>query len=454
MRRKEQSKQMKRKKLFAFVTIALALVFALAMNRSRTFAQGQFAGYKSTIQTYNMSETAANIVLAFYRQDGSLEKTLTDIIERDRSKVYFTLPVNEGFNGSVVISSDQPIAALSNMMNSGLTAGETYVGRNRGSTSLYLPLLMANLDGGFNSWFTLQNTSPTSSAVTVNYSDGITTSITLAAHASHNFYQNQEPHTSNLLAAEITSAEPVVAVAFLEDAASLAAYNAFDSGAAKPVMPLVTANNNSFNTDIQILNTGDAETSVTLSYMPSSVGSGCAETQTIAANQTVTFARDAFEDGSNSTCTGGERFIGSGYVSANSADQPLAAVVNQRAGDTPLTYFASYGSFDPNDATPTVRLPTIMDRNAGFFTSVSVMNVGSAETDVACIFTDTTYTVTGTLQPNQALTDLQANRIQDGYVGSGKCTAAADDGKIVGVVSQLKTDATDDQFLVYEGINQ
>ena len=445
---------MNRKQLFVFVTIAFALVFVFAVNRSSIYAQGQFPGYKSTIQTYNMSETTANIILAFYRQDGSLEKTLTDIIERDRSKIYFTLPVVEGFSGSVVISSDQPIAALSNMMNSGLTAGGTYIGRSQGSTSVYLPLLTANYDGGFNSWFTLQNASPSSSDVTVSYSDGITTTFTLAAHASHNFYQNQEPHTSNLFAAVIESEEPVVAVAFQEDAASLAAYSGFASGAVNPAMPLVNANNNGFSTDIQIQNTGDTETSVTVSYLPSAAGAACTETQTIAAKQSVTFARGAFSDGANSTCAGGERFIGSAHVSANSGDQPLTAVVSQRVGGTPLTHFASYGSFDPADATQTVRMPAIMDRNSGFFTSINVMNVGASETEVACTFTDTTYTVSGTLQPNETLTDLQANKIQDGYVGSASCTAAADDGKIVGVVNQLKTGATDDQFLVYEGINQ
>ena len=111
---------MKRKQLFVMITVAFALVFTIAISGSLIQAQGQFSGYKSTIQTYNMSDTTANIILAFYRQDGSLEKTLTDIIERDRSKIYFTLPVNEGFSGSVVISSDQPVAALSSMMNSGL----------------------------------------------------------------------------------------------------------------------------------------------------------------------------------------------------------------------------------------------------------------------------------------------------------------------------------------------
>ncbi len=445
---------MKRKQLFVMITVAFALVFTIAISVSLIHAQGQFSGYKSTIQTYNMSDTTANIILAFYRQDGSLEKTLTDIIERDRSKIYFTLPVNEGFSGSVVISSDQPVAALSSMMNSGLTAGGTYLGRSQGSTSVYLPLLMANHDGGFNSWFTLQNATPSSTDVTVNYSDGITTTITLAAHASHNFYQNQEPHTSTLFAAEIASDEPVVAVVFQEDAGSLAAYSGFASGATNPVMPVINANNNGFNTDIQIQNTGDTDTSVTVSYLPSAAGTACTETQTIAANQTVTFAGGAFEDGSNSTCTGDERFIGSAHVSANSADQPLTAVVNQYVGNDPQTHFAAYGSFDPDDATKTVRLPSVMDRNSGFFTSINIMNVGSSETAVECKFTDTTYTVSATLQANETLTDLQANKIQDGYVGSASCTAAADDAKIIGVVNQLKSDATNDQFLVYEGINQ
>ena len=149
---------------------------------------------------------------------------------------------------------------------------------------------MANHDGGFNSWFTLQNATPSSTDVTVNYSDGITTTITLAAHASHNFYQNQEPHTSTLFAAEIASDEPVVAVVFQEDAGSLAAYSGFASGATNPVMPVINANNNGFNTDIQIQNTGDTDTSVTVSYLPSAAGTACTETQTIAANQTVTFA--------------------------------------------------------------------------------------------------------------------------------------------------------------------
>ena len=56
---------MKRKQLFVMITVAFALVFTIAISGSLIHAQGQFSGYKSTIQTYNMSDTTANIILAF-----------------------------------------------------------------------------------------------------------------------------------------------------------------------------------------------------------------------------------------------------------------------------------------------------------------------------------------------------------------------------------------------------
>ncbi len=443
----------KQLQLFVFVTMALAFIFTLGVNRSITHAQGQFPGYKSSIQTYNMSDMPANITLAFYRQDGSLEKTLTDIIERNRSKTYFTLPVAEGFSGSVVISSDQPIAAISNMMNNEFSAGGAYVGRSQGSASVHLPLLMKDHLGS-NSWFTLQNTSSTPANVTVNYSDGTRTQATLAAHATYNFYQKLEPHTGKVFAAEISSDQPIVAVVFQEDATSLAIYSGFAKGVTNPVMPLVNANNYGYRTSIQIQNTGNTETAVTVSYLPSAAGTACAETQTIEAKQSVTFALNAFQNGSHSTCKGGELFIGSAHVAANSAEQPLTAVVNQFAGSNPLTHFAAYSSFDPESATQTVRLPLIMDRNDDYYTGINIMNVGLSPTDVECIFIDTTYTVTKTLQPNEALTDLQTNKIREGYVGSATCTAQAADAKIVGVVNQLQIGSSDDQFLVYEGFNR
>ncbi len=109
------------------------------------------------------------------------------------------------------------------------------------------------------------------------------------------------------------------------------------------------------------------------------------------------------------------------------------------------------GSFDPANATSTVVLPLIMDRNGGYFTGFNVMNVGSSSTSVTCNFTGTTYSVSKTLAAGEALNDLQMNKIASSYVGSATCTAGSG-GSIVAVVNELGGSSTADQLLVYEGI--
>ncbi len=137
----------------------------------------------------------------------------------------------------------------------------------------------------------------------------------------------------------------------------------------------------------------------------------------------------------------GQRFIGSAQVTSNSANQPLVVIVNQLL---PNRNGESYSGFDPSLATNKVVMPLIMDRNSGYFTGFNVMNVGTTSTTVTCTFTGTSYTVTGTLNQGQALTDLQSGKIANGYVGSGTCTASGS-GKIVAVVNELGPSSTSDQ---------
>ena len=135
-------------------------------------------------------------------------------------------------------------------------------------------------------------------------------------------------------------------------------------------------------------------------------------------------------------------------MTANSASQTLVGIGNQLL---PGKNGEAYGSFSAEEATNKVVMPLIMDRNGGYFTGFSVQNVGTAATSVNCTFTNSTVTVAGTLNPDQALADLQGNKLADKYVGSATCTAAAG-AKIVGVVNELGSGGTD-QLLVYEGVN-
>lgn len=427
-------------RLFVVVAVALALVFAAGVNPSVTYAQGQ--GYTSGIQVQNLDAGPAAITLTFYNQDGSTASQTTDTIPGNDSKTYFqaTLTAPSGFSGAAVISSDKPLASISNVTKNSLAAGAAYVGSNAGSTSVNLPLLMKN-NAGFNSWFSLQNAGSATAAVTVSYSDGTSANASIPVGAARVFNQATENHNAAVFSASISSDQPVVAVAVQERPANIAAYNGFTSGSTNPVIPLVNANNAGFVTGIQIQNTGDTSTDVTVTYTSPNAPS-CTETQSIGANASATFALDAFTaDGS----CGGGRFVGSARVTGNTGNHPLAAIVNQLSGSR----FAAYSSFDPANATTTVKMPLIMDRNGGYFTGFSIMNVSSGPTTVNCTFTNSGVTVSQSLNAGVAFTSLQNNELAPRYIGSATCTAGAN---IVGVVNQLGSGGTD-QFLVYEGFN-
>jgi len=123
---------------------------------------------------------------------------------------------------------------------------------------------------------------------------------------------------------------------------------------------------------------------------------------------------------------------------------------------------AAYYGFDPADATSTVNLPLIMDRNWDYFTGFSIVNAGAAGSGNTTV----TFSCTGTggaayatslgsasLAPGEAYSAVQLNEIADGYTGS--CTASATGGaaQIMGVVNELNSVLGGDAFLVYEGFN-
>lgn len=445
--------------------LILSLMASLIGAASGTaMAQGAFPAYTSGVQVANLEATEATITLSAFNQDGTKNgNDLSDKIPANGSKTYFPISnVSAGFNGSLVFSSDKKIAAISNILAiaGGVTgqAAASYVGRDTGATTIRLPLLNKN-NSGFNTWFSVQNAGTADANISIDYSDngiGADVTATIKPGAAKVFYQAQETHTAAVFAGTVTSTnnQPLVAAVIQESSAIMFAYTGFTgAGSTSPVFPLINAYNANYVTGLQIQNAGSQETSVTVSYTPSSAGTACKETQTIAPGASKTFALFAFANsslGAAEDCANTTRFIGSAKVTVNSANQPLVGIGNQLL---PGRNGEAYGSFDVAEATAKVVMPLIMARNSGYFTGFSVQNVGDAATTVSCSFTNTSETIPSTtLQPGQALVDLQANRFGTGrYVGSGTCTAAAG-GKIVAVVNQLGASTTADQLLVYEGI--
>ena len=440
---------MSKKLLMLVIVLSLVLIAASPMAPMA----GAFTSYTSGFQVQNLSATTANITIAYYNQDGTTATTASDTIAGNGAKTYYPVHAAAGFNGSVVISSDQQIASVVNVLGSGsASAGASYVAAMFGGAPISLPLLM-KANSGYNTWFNVQNTGSADATVDVAYSDGTTAGpVTIKPGAAHTFDQSSETHSAAVFSANITSSEDLAVAVIEENPSIMFAYSGFTGGATNPVMPLVNANNSGYTTGIQIQNAGGSSTDVTVSYTPSSAGTACTETQTIPAGSSKTFALGAFASGANSTCIGGAKFVGSAQVTGNTASQNLVAIVNQLKSGV---NGEAYGSFDPASATNIVVMPLIMDRNSNWFTGFNVMNVGSAATTVTCTFTGTAYTInTGSLAPSQAYTANQNNQIASGYVGSGTCTATNPGDKIVAVVNELNSVAAGDNLLVYEGINK
>lgn len=453
-------------KKISFALVALVLmVVALAPSS----ASAQITSYTADFQVVNLSETdTATIIIEFYAKDGTVVASVPDTIAADSSKTYSPLPntVPAGFDGSVMISSDAPIAAITNVKSGDAKYGSSYSSFTGGSNSVSLPIINKAFYG-INTWFNVQNTGGSPTTVTVSYSGTTCTeNATIEPNAAATFKQATNACLPNAYngAATITAASggEIAAIALQVADTGLFAYNGFAIGSTFPVIPLVTSNVYNIHTGVQIQNQGGSATNVIVTYTANpGTGTNCTETATIPAGGAVAFTINALSfpsTNTTSTCTKGQYWIGSARVTTNSTNQNLVAVVNQ-------TNFvnkggSSYGAFDPAAASKTIVMPLLMNAY-NIWTGFSVVNVGSADT-VSCTYSGTAITVSKALSANASWDVQNVNGGTGGsatlpakYVGSGTCTVAGN-GALLGVVNQANLNVapgTGDGTLTYEAVN-
>ncbi len=451
------------------VTILLTLLMTLALA-SIVGAEPQ--SYSSSIQVQNLDESnTANIVITFFDKSGN-PVTHSDTVAAGGSNTYFPLPkIAAGFDGSAVISSDREVAAIVNVVADNITFGASYGGFTQGAETVALPLIMRG-NGGFNTWFNVQNAGGADTTVTIDYANNTScpsTAISIPQGAAVTIEQKDMTclGTKYVGAATVTAASggSIVASVMEVGATTLFAYNGFaGGGATNPVIPLVNSNNSNYVTGLQLQNVGSSSTSVTVSYTPAGgIGTACTETKTIGSGASATFAFYAFGPGTEpgnagtNNCTVGQRFVGSAVVSNNTTSQPLVGIVNQL--NLAAAKGSAYNAFDPASATDTVVMPLIMDRNSGFYTGMNVINVGSGSSTVTCTYVKSSDNTTvktdtsGSLAPNQAFNRIHDQFLADKFVGSATCVANGANGLLLGQVNELGT-GSGDQLFTYEAINK
>jgi hypothetical protein len=454
-------------KKFFSILIAIALVLVL-LPVSGAQAQKPVA-FESSIQIRNLSANAGQITLAFYNLNGFLVGTSDQPIGANETLSFLrsTMPIGSGFDGSVIVASNVPVAGMSNLhglmdATNVMTYG-AFAAFDSGATTVYLPTLMKN-NYGYDTFFYAQNLGQTDANITVNYSDGVTKTATgVKPGASAKFDQTLENHAGKVFAGTVTATQNI-AVTVAQNGPTLLTYNSFAEGSILPVMPLVQENHYGYFTGIQIQNVGTQISEVSVTYTPSLHGTPCTEVQNIPAGESRTFGQPAFyRDDGNDNCIKGQMFVGSARVSSNMGNQPLVAVVNQLNNQTRKG--GAYNAFDPAKGGSGIIYPLIMDRNYDYFTSWSIVNVGSATlaaNAIVCQVTgkDKNGNPVSKQLKNAAEVEVGAswtlehkNLIADGFVGGATCTVTG--GKVIGTANQFANSprwAGKDTLLVYEGI--
>lgn len=464
--------------------VLLALLLALAIPLGIVSAAGP-STYGSAFQLQNLGDLTANIEIYFYEPDGSVATTIADTISANGSNNYFAVSVDglpDPFSGSAVVTSDQELRAIHNLYGDDFAfGGAASAGYTEGTAEVSLPLIMRN-NSGYTTWFSVQNVGSVASTTVVTFTRGSAgttwthSAITIQPNATYRYDQSDMASLGDVFVGSAkvvsTNGQQLVATVVELGPASLYAYDGFTtSGQTSLIAPLFQYYNAGFSSSIQVQNTGDTNTTVTIEYTPSdkpgggTYGTACQETQTIAAATAATFGFYAFDpveppgafDYSCDCYTKnpGTRFIGSALVNTNSASQPLAAVVNQHNFATGLA--SAYNAFKPDDASQCVSLPLIMDRNSNYWTSISVVNIG-ADTTVTVDYSDygTTIDEQFTLASGASYNLLHApgaNPISDKYVGSATVCGANLTDELLVIVNEQNMVATGDTLYTYNGFN-
>jgi hypothetical protein len=482
---------MKRRLVQSMLAVLVLLLTPFLVSAQETVNDSGF-------QIQNLSESdEATVTIEYYAVGGSSPVGTQDVtIPAGGSRTILSddMPVPDGFRGSVVISSSVPVAAIANLLgtpSSPGSIGASYGGFDSGSATASLPLVTRN-NFGVSTAFSVQNTGDSAVTVNVDYFPGVvgesgatdTATIEPGASAIFNQGTKSELGTRFVGSAQVEAPGGSIAVTTLQEGNDqLLAYDAFTGGSPTVAVPLLVANNFGNFTGLQIQNSGDTTTDVTVTYAPNTLsGSGVcgtppAETFSLDAGTSRTLIQaggDADQGFNNffATC----RYVG-GAIITNSENQPLVAIVNQVTAGA--NNASAYEGFPSAVATGTAEVPLVFANNFGLISGVQIQNAGNSAADVTITYGPNTVTDTpsGALPPcstpqartqniaaGASFTFIQAAGSQaegfdpqfEGcrYVGSATITASG--GQVVAIVNQVNTAAatSQDTLFTYNAFNQ
>jgi hypothetical protein len=421
--------------------ITVTMIVALLATVATSAASAQFTAVTS-FQVQNLSNQTAHVQLTFYDSSGNVvtAATLSDTIGPLSNKLYTqsnntNLP--SGFNGSVVVSSDQPVAAIG-IQESKNAASMVYQGTYGGfasdaaSDKFYLPTIMKAFYG-YSTEFSIQNAGSSNVDVTVTYSPGgytdTKTGLKPGQVVRFNNASTSGMPNSYIGAGTVTTSSGGKVVAIVNQINATAyqeqTYEGFSAANAGTTLytPVLMRGFYGFNTNVTIL-----------------YSNGTSKTQTLASG-----AGYLFTQGNDAALPAS--WIGSARITSTASN--IVAVVNQQ--NTSTGKAASYNAFAT--AGTHYVAPNAMKNFYGFNTSIQVQAIDSGTTTCTASFTPG-----GTSQTSPSLSQYgtylftQSNNASLGTSWIGSVDLTCGGKKFVAMVNQDGPGGKGDNAMAYDAI--
>lgn len=394
----------------AFV-IMLALTMLLGSSLA-VGAQGGIGGtWNSGFQIQNIGDGEASVTIEFYDDTGTLIHTDSKTIPVGGNvNVYppgdYTDTELPSGKYSVVLSSSQPIAAVANNVNIGSQIGDSYLGSEAGSQTVYAPLIYRH-HSSYTSIVYAQNATGSSQDITIDlYRVGESTAAVSQTYTAVPGYATQEIDFEDFTAfgdtygSAVISGEDgdiaVVVVANKQPSADPAQilhteYRGLSPSLAgkKFFTPLIFKNHSSWQTGIMVQNIESLTTTVAITYTasPDSSAAPLVRSGSITLGPDasgVFYLPDPAQDGLDGAALP-DGFYGGAELFSDTTD--VLAIANNVKYASGYSVGSSYEAFSPSTATSSIAAPLVFRAHAQYETGIQVQNVGNGSTDITLTIT-------------------------------------------------------------------
>jgi len=438
------------KKKLAIVTVLLVAGLLMGLSASSIMATGSRT---TGVVVQNLGDAAAAVHLDYYNLTGGVA-AFTETIVQPASSVGFgannQAGLTDGFVGSLVVSADQPIAAIGNDTDSDSVG--FYSAVTEGATELYIPALYKGF-GNWNSeiWIQAVEEVPAGTQATITFRDrtgaqtGTAKTVALTSYATIKVtLDGYDDIPANWAGGAVVEASyemgGVIRNSRVTGAGMIAEeYNAFAGGDTLVYVPAIYKQYGAWNSNgINVQNLGTAETTVAIDFYD----------RDGALVTTYTFANPFAANGgvqainTNNIAALPANFAGTAVIrSTSTTPQPVIGIVDVTSTDQGKGNV--YNAVLASDGADTVYLPSQYKRFGGWRSGVIAMNLGASPVAITFEFYErgaTTPSATASATVGQyiafAKNTLNADLpLADGW--SGTVVVSAPEGSSIVVVGNV-----------------